>query len=188
MKNFNKNKNAGFTLIEIMVAVSIFAIVMMVAIGAVLAIVSANKKAESLSSVINNLNFALEAMNRDLRTGYDYVCIDPAGNTCGGIEFKSSQANGDTVTYTFDSGGHTIFKTNPVGSFSIISTEIYIESLKFYLVDTAKTAAGNLRQPRILLTLKGCASVRQLAVCDTTDRDTSIFNLQTLITQRRLDI
>lgn len=183
----NKN-NKGFTLIEIMVAVSIFAIVMMIAIGAVLAIVSANKKAESLSSVINNLNFALEAMNRDLRTGYDYICVDPTGNACGGIQFSSSQADGDSVTYSFDSSAKSITKTDTSGTFSVISTEIYIEDLKFYLADEDKTSAGNLRQPKILLTLKGCAGIHQIDSCDPSIKDISIFNLQTLVTQRRLDI
>lgn len=188
MKKTLNKKNKGFTLIEIMVAVSIFSIVMMVSIGAVLAIVAANKKAESLSSVINNLNFALESMNRDLRTGFDYICIDLSGSACGGIQFTSSQSEGDTITYTYDSSTKTINKTNKDGTFAIISNEIYIDSLQFYLADTEKTSAGNLRQPRILMILKGCAGVHRLSSCDASDKNTSIFNLQTFITQRRADI
>jgi prepilin-type N-terminal cleavage/methylation domain-containing protein len=67
-------KKAGFTLIEIMVAVTIFAIVMVTAIGSVLSITNSNRKAQTLNSVISNLNFAVDSMVRDVRTGFQYNC------------------------------------------------------------------------------------------------------------------
>lgn len=66
--------NKGFTLIEIMVAVSIFISVMMIVIGALLMLNNANRKAQALRVVVDNLNFALEDMTRNIMTGSEYKC------------------------------------------------------------------------------------------------------------------
>ena len=75
-RNYNKNKikTAGFTLIEVMVSVTLFAIVMTLSLGAILSIIDGNKKAQSINSVSSNLNFTIESMVRDIKTGYAYTC------------------------------------------------------------------------------------------------------------------
>ncbi len=193
-RNFIK-KNKGFTLVEIMVAVSIFAIVMMISIGAVLAIVGANKKAQSLNSVIDNLNFAFEGMVRDLRTGYDYKCNGEIPGDClsgtGGtsVEFTSQQADGATVTYALDPDRHAITKTVGGITSDLTAAEVYIQSLNFYVADTDSTADGNYRQPRILVIIKGYAgNATKDQNGDVTVQNLSNFSLQTLVSQRRLDI
>lgn len=78
---------AAFTLIEMMVSVSLFLIVMVISLGAVLAIVDGNKKAQAINSVSNNLSSAIESMVRDIKTGYAYTCGDtvvPLGDTTFG--------------------------------------------------------------------------------------------------------
>src|SRR3989344_8697452 len=52
----------GFTLVEMIVAIALFSIVMVVSVGALLALVTANRKAQALQSVMNNLNIALDGM------------------------------------------------------------------------------------------------------------------------------
>jgi prepilin-type N-terminal cleavage/methylation domain-containing protein len=69
-----KKIGKGFTLVEIMVAISIFAIVAVVAVGALLKIVDANKKAQSLETSVNNLNFIFDSMTREMRVGTNYYC------------------------------------------------------------------------------------------------------------------
>jgi prepilin-type N-terminal cleavage/methylation domain-containing protein len=189
--SLKKNFDSGFTLIEIMVAVSIFSIVMLVAIGAVLSIVSANRKAQSLNAVINNLNFALEGMARDLRTGYDYDC--DAGisglDDCplGGSEvlFKSSQYK-SSVTYSRDvdsNGLGSITRSVSGSSVPLTGNEVNIKSLKFYVVNTKKLVISDLNSdyltPKIIITVQG----EFKGFGDVTE-----FNLQTMVTQRRLDI
>ncbi|MES2409306.1 MAG: type II secretion system protein [Patescibacteria group bacterium] len=178
-----KINTKGFTLIEIMVAVSIFALVMVVAIGAVLSIVSANKKSQAVSSVLTNLNFALEAMVRDLRTGYNYSC--DGGGDCTGfdglgggiISFISTQSN-LPVEYTIQNDG--IVKSVDGGNrVSLTSPDVKITSLKFYVVGTKKTVAGDYIQPRIIITIAGNYNgFGNLAE----------FHLQTMVSQRRIDI
>ncbi len=64
----------GFTLVEMIVSLAIFSVVAVIAIGALLKVIDANKKAQSIQSSVTNLNFALESMSRDIRTGTDIEC------------------------------------------------------------------------------------------------------------------
>ncbi len=64
----------GFTLIEMIVSLAIFSVVAVVALGALMKIVSANKKAQSLQSAMTNINYALESMSREMRVGSDFSC------------------------------------------------------------------------------------------------------------------
>ncbi len=67
-------KSKGFTLVEIIVSLAIFSIVAVVALGALVKIVSANKKAQTLQSAITNLNYAMESISREMRVGKIYNC------------------------------------------------------------------------------------------------------------------
>lgn len=89
------NTNAkGFTLIELLVAVSLFTVVMLIAVAAILSIVGGNKKAQAINAVVNNLNFAIESMVRDMKTGFLYKCPDENGSYEGeGWPIGSSTAN-----------------------------------------------------------------------------------------------
>ncbi len=63
-----------------MVSVALFTIVMMVALGALLGLSEANRKADAISAAVNNLGAALDVMSRTIRTGTQYH-----GQSNGGI-------------------------------------------------------------------------------------------------------
>lgn len=69
---FNKSKQKGFTLVEMIVSMAIFIVVALIAVGALLKVLDANRKSLNLKTAINNLNFALESMSREMRVGGDY--------------------------------------------------------------------------------------------------------------------
>jgi type II secretory pathway pseudopilin PulG len=75
----------GFTLIELMVSVGLFVVVMMVAVGSLIAVAGADQKAQAIQSVVNDLNFAIDDMSRNLRTGSQYHCDDGTGDTIGNL-------------------------------------------------------------------------------------------------------
>src|SRR3989344_5136440 len=75
------NLNAGFTLVEMIVAVALFAIVMVVAVAALLSLTAANRKAQAIQSVMNNLNIAVDGMVRNMRMGTNYIGAT-AGEGC----------------------------------------------------------------------------------------------------------
>ncbi len=71
---FNFRLKRGFSLVEMIVSMGIFAIVAVVALGAMVKIISANRKAQALQSSITNLNFALDSMSREMSTGINFYC------------------------------------------------------------------------------------------------------------------
>ncbi len=102
-----KNKKSGFTLIEMLVSTAIFMSVMVVAIGALLSIINSNRKAQDIKTVVDNVNFAIESISRDVRVGVDYSCAEfyngtEFSNNCseGGqkIHYKKTLISGTRLT------------------------------------------------------------------------------------------
>lgn len=89
--NFYKNNSPkkGFTLIEMMVAVSIFVIVAFVIISTLLTLSYAYRKAQRMRLLMDNFNFSLQSMSLNIREGINYnsSCDD---NSC--IQFKPIDA------------------------------------------------------------------------------------------------
>lgn len=65
---------SGFTLIEMLVSVAIFTVVMVIALGALLSLSAAGRKAQTINTAVNNLSFAVDSMSRLIRTGLNYHC------------------------------------------------------------------------------------------------------------------
>ena len=64
----------GFTLVEMLVALALFSVVITIAVGALLMLISSNQRLQSEQSVMTNLSFALDSMTREIRTGAAYFC------------------------------------------------------------------------------------------------------------------
>ncbi len=78
------SSHKGFTLVEMIVSIAIFFVVVIVAIGAVLKTLDANKKAQGLKTIITNMNFAFETMTREMRVGTSYNCSSATTNAVSG--------------------------------------------------------------------------------------------------------
>lgn len=94
----------GFTLVEIIVSLAIFSIVAVVALGALVKIISANKKAQTLQSAITNLNYAMESISREMRVGSKYYLdTTPPGSSIGASNAPISLDDIDDVYLSFES-------------------------------------------------------------------------------------
>ncbi|MFA6536170.1 MAG: type II secretion system protein [Candidatus Paceibacterota bacterium] len=166
------NHSSGFTLVETIVAVFIFTIVMTVAAGAILNIISVSRKAQSLSSVINNLNLAIDTMSRDIRFGTEYVgnrCVD---SICQEIRF----VNKDGAETSYYSDNKQLFKkttvSGAVNTSVVTAKEVLLERMDFYLTD----ATGLI--PRVLFVGKGEVVSKGVVL--------SSFDIQTTVTHRTI--
>ncbi len=194
----------GFTLVEILVSVALFTIVMVVALGALLALSTAMRKAETINSSVENLSAAVESMSRTIRTGLNYDCglasvsSDPAPVNCtnGATAIALYAVDGSKVSYCLgtaagvcSSSGTSILRnvnSNGVstGWVPLTSPEIKITTLRFY-VEGACSAGGiggcvpDTVQPRVTMLVSGSAMV--------TANQSSEFHLQSAITQRLYD-
>ena len=71
---------SGFTLLEMFCPPSLFFIVvMLIAVGSLLSIIDASRKAQAQKEVLNNLNFAIEGLARTARVGSTYHCVSASG-------------------------------------------------------------------------------------------------------------
>lgn len=176
--------NKGFTLIEIMVSLSVFIIVMTTSMGAILSILDANRKSETKKTAMDNLNFALESVSRTIRFGTNFYCgtittNPPPANDCpsGSSSFTLRTAEGLLVTYSL-SNGRIMKAVNNGTANPVTSPEISITRMNFYVFGS--TVWPNLAQPRVLMSISG--------VVGTKANTSSTFNLQTMVSQRKLDI
>jgi len=197
----------GFTLIEMLVAVGLFAIVMVIALGALLSLSQSDRKAESLKSVIDSLDFSLDGMSRSIRTGTSYYCgpfaTQGATNDC-----KDPGGDHTQISFTASDGSFISYRYNPTctgqvgcieknagsGWLPLTSPEVHITSLNFYVVGSAPGSAGDTLQPKVTILLHGYIPVTgnptsqdQCNPSAFPGNSCSVFNLQTSVTQRVYD-
>lgn len=182
-KTYKKVLQKGFTLIEIMVSLSVFIIIMTVSLGSILSILETNDKSQTKKTAMDNLNFALESMSRTVRFSTNYYCGTTSTNPppaldcpSGGSSLSVRGSDGALITYSL-SGGRLMKTVNGSAS-PVTSSEATINRLTFYVFNSAPFP--NLGQPRVLLILSGTVGTKTSTQ--------SIFNLQTLMSQRKIDI
>ena len=199
-KNLKKKWQApqGFSLIEMMVAVTIFAIVMTIGVGALLSMVDANRRAQAINSVMSNLNAATEGITRAIRVGTTYHCRtsstppspselaqtqDCAGGNGKLLAFESATGNtasvNDQVVYrvngtqlerSLDSGATWVVLTAP---------EVVIESFELFVIGSQPLSESDTIQPRVVMRIRGSAPI---------PGGSTSFSVQAGTTQRLLDI
>ena len=176
----------GFTLIEIMVAVSVFVLVMVISSGAIISIFNANQKSKTLRSVMDNLNLTMESMTRTIRFGTNYHCgaTTPPPTTspldCGspGSSTLTVRAvDGTQVTYSL-SGGRIIRTISGVNYF-MTSPDVTISKLAFRVYGSPPYP--DLFQPQVIIVVAGSVGPSNKPLSQST------FNLQTTISQRVFD-
>lgn len=75
---------SGFSLVEMIVALAVFAVVITIAVGALLMLIGTNQRLQAEQSVMTNLSFALDSMTREIRTGTHYYCEERPNYAAGG--------------------------------------------------------------------------------------------------------
>ena len=71
-----KLKKAGFTLVEIMVALMIFTVFITIALSALMISNKSSKKATAIKTAIDNVQYGMELFTRTARLGTMYNCFD----------------------------------------------------------------------------------------------------------------
>lgn len=169
------------------VAVGLFTIVMVVCISALLSLLDANRKAQALQSVMNNLNIALDGMVREIREGSDYRCgssspADPNCPTTPGTTFYfSPNCSGSCPDwiYRFHDGMLWRSVTGLIaGEMPLTAPEVTIDSVSFYVIGAQES---DTVQPKVMVVIKGSAGSQKATVRTT-------FHVQATAVQRVLDI
>lgn len=79
MKSFKANKNIkGLSLIEILIVITIFAVIGLLSTRSVFLTLRGAKKSDSLIRVRENVNYSLSIIERQLRDAQDITCPNPS--------------------------------------------------------------------------------------------------------------
>ncbi|MEY4747214.1 MAG: hypothetical protein RLZZ416_263 [Candidatus Parcubacteria bacterium] len=189
-----KNGSSGFTLVEMIVAIALFAVVILVCVSTLLALVNANRKAHALQSVMNNLNITLDGLVRSIRMGSNYDASINCNNHSS--EYATDCSHGSATlsfrpyclsgscgsqkwTYSFNSSTHQIEKSeNNQTAVAITAPEVTIDDMQFYVVGTQKT---DTVQPKVVIVIRGSAGAAGSSAVTT-------FHIEATAVQRVLDL
>ncbi|MBI2627473.1 hypothetical protein HYW72_00925 [Candidatus Nomurabacteria bacterium] len=192
-QNFLKKISGGFTIIETMIAISLFLVVVMSGMNALLNANLLHQKSGDMRSILDNLSFIMEDMSRNLRTGYDYYCIlagetipsgtvNPRSCTDGvGISFKSA-TSGQWVYYVGNNPNsvYGIFRKIGAETVQLTPNEVVITSTSLVSVLGAEPPPGNSQQPFVTIRLVGKIILK--------NNVETPFSLQTSVSQRLIDV
>lgn len=187
-----KIRKAGFTLLELMVAIGLFTVSVLIGSGALVGLFDANNKSQTTFSAIGNLNYAIESMIRDIRFADVYHC---------GSSGTLSQPNdicpsGDDSLAVTKSGVTTMYRKNGTriekssnglaGPFvSVTGGDVVLEYVHFYVAGSAPASSpsgtvGRDIQPYVVLVVKGYSGSKSSSRTN--------FDIQTLISQKKIDL
>ncbi len=181
--------NSAFTLIELMVATTLFTIIMLMGVGSLITSSNSSKNAQKLRIAVDNINFAMESMARELRTGTSYLCgtggvsmadINAKGDCTSSengnaIAFTPQQTTGapTRVAYRLNNGKIERCENNVSSCVSLISNDVNIEKIKFVVLGSL--LSPNTIQPSVKIFIRGVVNV---------DETPTPFILQTIASQR----
>ncbi|HNW71549.1 MAG TPA: type II secretion system protein [Candidatus Paceibacterota bacterium] len=189
---------SGFTMIETMVAISIFLIVVTIGAGALINAYAINQKSQNLRSVVDSLSFIVEDMSRNIRVGYNYKCFEK-GYTVGQeyIGIPSSCENGYGIAFEYSTGdtadnndqwvyyianGKLYRSTSGLSNYVQMNPdEVFIDSSKsnISILGAENTLQGDTQQPIVKINLVGTITVKKVV---------TPFAIQTSVSQRMNDI
>ncbi len=96
--------NQGFTLMELLVSMTVFLIVVTLSSGIFMQTLKSQRTVTRLSEAMNNVTLVLEQIAREARTGFNFPATDDDGSDYETLKFQD--AFGDFVSYRLldDSG------------------------------------------------------------------------------------
>jgi prepilin-type N-terminal cleavage/methylation domain-containing protein len=220
MKNIifktKKIHNGGFTLIETLVSLTLFTVVLVIAGGTIVSVIDINKRNQAISSVVNNLNYSIDSMVRDIKTGYLYKCDYDETYTIASLKSYSNPGecldNGKSITLISTISGidtvvkyefvglsgengyinKTVYTTSgdEVGSYSITDTNnVNITDVKFSVKNPdALDCAVKNPTPADCVVGQPSVAVVIKGMAGNQQIEVSKFYVQTFISQRLINV
>ena len=139
-------KQRGFTLIELMVALSLFVIVLGISSSIFIRSLRSQRAIINLISVNDNSSLAIEQMAREVRTGTNFSANPPDNN-----QLSFTNALSKAVIYRLNITSGAIERNEDGGVFSpITSANVRVEKLNFIL----SGAGVDSKQARITVAMR----------------------------------
>jgi type II secretory pathway pseudopilin PulG len=198
----------GITLVEILVVLGLFSGVATLALGALFNTQAINNKLLENQSILDNVNFSLQAVTRDIRYGAEFHCAatvlvtatttrrDCEPGSGGGVYINFLGAEGtnanDRVAYYVEEGvlykRESPFGVSPL-TYQMTGRDIYITDFRVYIdgayatnpLLSADQMTFDYTQPKITILLSGRSNPSRASIVPST------FSIETVVSSRLLD-
>jgi len=169
IKNLRLNKSNGFTLIEVLVSVFIFAMMIVVISQIYIAVLRTERIAYALLNSENNIRNNLEVIARSIRVGKNFIVSEDQRE----ISFDYfSEGSWGTMKYRFNENENNLEKFADGRFLPLFDPQINVGYSRFYVQDS-----GSKSQKTVIIVLEASTKVND---------KTYAFNVQTSITPRAL--
>jgi prepilin-type N-terminal cleavage/methylation domain-containing protein len=121
-------RRSGFTVVELLVSLSLFAIVVSIATGAFIRALRTQRQLVAFAAANSNVSLVLEQMAREIRVSKDFAGTDTA--------LSFTNARGEAVTYAFQDNGTSgsIMRTvDNQGTLQLTAENVNVRDLRFRL-------------------------------------------------------
>jgi len=167
-QNFAKQNLGGFTLVEVLVSVSLFVMTMIVLSQIYISVIRSERIAYALLNSENNIRNSLEIMARSIRVGKEFQILSDNKELCFDYPIE-----GDWEKYCYRFDNDTIERSHGSDPYmSMLDPSLEVKYGRFY----NKGGSSN-SQSVIIIVLEVSTSIKQQEY---------LFNLQTAVTPRSL--
>ena len=154
---FFKQKGEGFTLMEMLVAVTLFSIVITICLGIFISSLQANKTFIRMQKVQNDIRYLIDIISKEIRLGtIDYDYNGYAGNITNPVSILALRdSSNDSVYFRFNNKAVQM-GFDDINWSDLTTTNIEIESMDFYIIPSSNPFTANpetVAQPMVLLYL-----------------------------------
>jgi prepilin-type N-terminal cleavage/methylation domain-containing protein len=165
MKNLQKRQK-GFTLIEALVATSLFVVTVVASTGVYLNTLAIHRRTDATRKASENARYVTEYLSKEIRNGminYSNAVASPCSTTISTASRTLGLVNRDGISLCFylgDANG-VLSTTGPnlwmvkgsLGPYKINSADVKINNLLFYVAPISDPyAVGSTVQPRVTIT------------------------------------
>lgn len=165
-------RDQGFTLVELVVAIAVFATVVTLVSSIFVSSVGSQRKNINNQDVLDNGRYVLETMGRAIRQGI--ITQPPSDATQSTIQLNHPTKG--VVVYQLDNG--QVKETSGGNTTTLSSSNVTVQKLTF-AVQGNSAPPSDTNQPRVTISI----SIKSTQSTSGTD---SIINLQTTVTPRNL--
>ncbi len=179
---------SGFTLLEMMIAVSVFIIAVLIIVSAIINVTEESRKARSMRLAMDNLTVAIESLTRSIREGRNIDCgctgttpyqnlpMSPTGTggaTC--IRFQVPDFTASPLEFSLDATTGRILRKKGTEAAAYFTSEgLRISQLKFFC--NGNTPAED--QPVVHIIMRG------IVESPGKSKTASEINMQTMVSVR----
>ncbi|KKU92565.1 MAG: Type IV pilus assembly protein PilW [Parcubacteria group bacterium GW2011_GWA1_48_11b] len=170
-----KNKEAGFTIVEVIIASFVFSLIAVGVSLIFISILQTERRAFAAQKIEENGQFVLEMMARDIRVSKIEGQDDP---TCSLTSLSVIHPTKGTIQYFLDAGTGIVKKTEPSPGGTTV--EISSSAVNFTRLNFCVRGSGTNDQKQAVVTV--ISSIR-----NRTGKEILQFNIQTAVSSRSVE-